>query len=114
MSSAVDTTLKLPLVRRVAIPDEQNWLPAARLGEPWALERFYSSYQAQVYSLCCRLLRRPVDAEDVAQTVFVRAFRELPRFRGRPSRSTTAALPSSAATAGGARRSSSAWPSGPR
>jgi RNA polymerase sigma-70 factor (ECF subfamily) len=82
MSSAVDTTLNLPLVRRVAIPDEQDWLPAARLGEPWALERFYSSYQPQVYSLCCRLLRRPVDAEDVAQTVFVRAFRELSRFRG--------------------------------
>src|SRR5207253_1288447 len=82
MSSAVDTTLKLPLLRRVAIPDEQNWLPAARLGEPWALERFYSSYQPQVYALCCRLLRRPVDAEDVAQMVFVRAFRELRRFRG--------------------------------
>src|SRR5438270_14026453 len=82
MSSALDSTLSLPFVRRAATLEEQSWLPAARMGEPWALERFYSAHQPQVYALCRKLLGRAADAEDVAQTVFVRAFRELPRFRG--------------------------------
>jgi RNA polymerase sigma-70 factor (ECF subfamily) len=82
MSSAVDTTVSLPFVRRAATLEEQSWLPAARMGEPWALERLYSDHQPQVYALCRKLLGSAADAEDVAQTVFVRAFRELPRFRG--------------------------------
>jgi RNA polymerase sigma-70 factor (ECF subfamily) len=61
---------------------EEEWLAAARAGAPWALERFYLAYQAPVYALCYRLLERPDDAEDATQAAFVRAFRELPRFRG--------------------------------
>src|SRR5258708_4068165 len=64
---------------------EQHWLPAARLGERWALERLYNAYQAQIYSFCHRLLRRVEDAEDATQTTFARAFRALPEFRGESS-----------------------------
>lgn len=76
------TAYSLPVPRHAERADEQGWLAAARLGEQWALERFYHSYQSQVYALCLRLLQRPADAEDAMQETFVRAFRELPRFRG--------------------------------
>ena len=78
----LDTVFSAPFVPRGEALEEAAWLGAARQGEAWALERFYSSYQDQVYGLCFRLLGRPEDARDATQTAFVRAFRELPRFRG--------------------------------
>lgn len=62
--------------------EEASWLAAARRGEPWALERFYEAHRTLVYSVCLRLTNRCDDAEDAMQGTFVRAFRELPRFRG--------------------------------
>jgi RNA polymerase sigma-70 factor (ECF subfamily) len=61
---------------------EEVWLLAARRGEPAALEQFYNVYYGRVYALCFRMVARPDDAQDAAQTTFIRAFRELPRFRG--------------------------------
>jgi len=78
----VETAFSAPLPPRAEAPDEASWLPAARRGEPWALERLYHCYQPQVYALCFRLLERAEDAEDAVQATFVRAFRALPRFRG--------------------------------
>lgn len=37
-------------------------------------EAFVRAYQDQVYATACRLLGNPVEAEDVAQTVFLKAF----------------------------------------
>lgn len=37
-------------------------------------ERFVRAYQDLVYATACRLLGNPVEAEDVAQTVFLKAF----------------------------------------
>jgi RNA polymerase sigma-70 factor (ECF subfamily) len=78
----VETAYSAALPPRAEAPDEQSWLPAARRGEPWALEQLYHRYQPPVYSLCFRLLGRAEDAEDAVQATFVRAFRALPRFRG--------------------------------
>jgi RNA polymerase sigma-70 factor (ECF subfamily) len=78
----VDTVLSATPPCRAEVLEEQGWLTAARRGEPWALEQLYQSYQAQVYALCYRLLGSAHDAEDAAQTTFVRAFSALPRFRG--------------------------------
>src|SRR5438876_3537194 len=78
----VETAFSAALPPRAEAPDEQAWLPAARRGEPWALERLYHCYQPQIYALCFRLLERAEDAEDAVQASFVRAFRALPRFRG--------------------------------
>ena len=71
------------LPRQAVKGEEPGWLPAAMAGEPWALERFFHSYQPQVYSLCHRLLHRAEDAQDATQTTFIQAFRHLSRFRGR-------------------------------
>jgi RNA polymerase sigma-70 factor (ECF subfamily) len=73
-----------PAKERRAGPEEQpDWLTAAQAGEPEALERFFHAYQAQVYTLCLRLLGRSEEAEDATQATFVQAFRALPRFQGR-------------------------------
>jgi RNA polymerase sigma-70 factor (ECF subfamily) len=61
---------------------EEAWLAAARAGEPWAFEQFYAAHQCSVFGLCRRMLTRQEDAQDAMQATFVRAFRELPRFRG--------------------------------
>lgn len=84
----VETALTARWPARGEIEDEKRWLAAARLGEAWALERFYHQHQSRVYGLCMRLLGRCEDAEDAMQATFVRAFRELPRFRGDSSART--------------------------
>jgi RNA polymerase sigma-70 factor, ECF subfamily len=78
----LDTVFSARLLSRSPAREEAAWLGAARMGETWALEQFYRSYQPPVYALCFRLLSRPDDARDAVQTTFVRAFRELSRFRG--------------------------------
>lgn len=74
-------------VSRAARPDEP-WLAAARTGDPAALEQMYHAYKQPVHAVCFRLLGSEDDALDAVQTTFVRAFRELPRFRGESSLKT--------------------------
>jgi len=78
----VDQVFAVPCTRRWEERETESWLAAARGGEAWALERFFNLYQAQVYSLCYRMLGRAEDAQDATQTAFIKAFRSLPRFRG--------------------------------
>jgi RNA polymerase sigma-70 factor (ECF subfamily) len=56
-------------------------LVAARDGDRLALGAFIRSTQAEVWRLA-RHLVGPEDADDVAQDVFVRAWRALPQYRG--------------------------------
>lgn len=75
----------IPWLRResaAARAGHETWLAAARLGDPGALEQFYTTYRPAVYALCHRMTDHSEDAEDVTQATFIRAFRELPRFRG--------------------------------
>lgn len=81
----METSFSVPFHQAAKAPDEQIWLPAARHGEPWALERLFQTYQPRVYALCCRLLGRAEDAQDATQAAFVRAFVEIARFRGESS-----------------------------
>jgi RNA polymerase sigma-70 factor (ECF subfamily) len=84
----VENPLSVRLFPQMNMLDERSWLSAARLGERWALEQFYHSYQAQIYSLCYRMLGRAEDAEDAMQSAFVRAFQALPNFRADSSAKT--------------------------
>lgn len=69
-----------PLPTHMKTHDEPAWLPAARRGERWALEQFYSKYAYRVYSLCYRVLDRPEDAQDATQSTFLYAFQGLARY----------------------------------
>src|SRR5262245_57327486 len=48
-------------------------------------EAFVRRYQDMVFGTAIRLLRNPVEAEDVAQTVFLRAFQRFDQIRNNPA-----------------------------
>jgi RNA polymerase sigma-70 factor, ECF subfamily len=67
--------------------DLTGLLLAARDGDRVALSAWIHRTQGEVLGLC-RSLANPDDAEDVAQDVYLRAYRALPRFRGESSART--------------------------
>lgn len=54
----------------------------AQQGDGAAFERIYELHCGRVYALCLRMLRDPVEAEDVTQDVFLLLFRKIHTFRG--------------------------------
>ena len=54
----------------------------ARQGDADAFDRLVARHQSAVYRAALAALRRPEDAEEVAQDAFVRAWRNIGRFRG--------------------------------
>lgn len=50
--------------------------------EQQQFEQFVSRYQDSVYSAAMRVLGNAADAEDVAQEVFIRAYKKFPNFDG--------------------------------
>jgi RNA polymerase sigma-70 factor (ECF subfamily) len=66
----------------VAAPtDDRDLVAACQRGERRAMEALYHQYKRRVFGLCHRIVG-PVEAEEVAQDVFVRVFRGLGNFRG--------------------------------
>jgi RNA polymerase sigma-70 factor (ECF subfamily) len=55
-------------------------LAACRRGQPQALRAFITLYQDAVFAFLSRSLGRGPHVEDLAQEVFLRAYRALPRF----------------------------------
>ena len=68
--------------------DEREAIEACRRGEREAFDRLVLRYQRDVYRLCYRFVNNHEDANDLAQEVFLRAWRAIPRFRGQSSFST--------------------------
>lgn len=62
--------------------EEARWIVQARAGDDIAIDRLIARYRKRVVRLAAHVLRRPEEAEDVAQEAFVRAFRSLGSFRG--------------------------------
>jgi RNA polymerase sigma-70 factor (ECF subfamily) len=54
-------------------------------GEEAAFERLVERYYQRIDRLAQQVVRQPMAAEDIAQEVFLRAYRALPRFRGEAS-----------------------------
>jgi RNA polymerase sigma-70 factor (ECF subfamily) len=55
----------------------------ARDGDPGAFARLFDEYHGAVYRYIASRVRRPVDAEDLTQTVFVKVLEALPRYESR-------------------------------
>jgi RNA polymerase sigma-70 factor (ECF subfamily) len=55
----------------------------ARAGDAWAFGRLFDEYHVPVYRYIASRVRRPVDAEDLTQLVFVKALEALPRYESR-------------------------------
>jgi RNA polymerase sigma-70 factor (ECF subfamily) len=54
----------------------------ARQGDTVAFDQLVSLYKDRIYSYVARMIHDPVEAEDIAQEAFVKAYRNLPSFRG--------------------------------
>lgn len=55
----------------------------AKRGDPWAFGRLFDEYHQPVYRFVASRVRRPSDAEDLTQLVFVKALEALPRYEAR-------------------------------
>src|SRR5260370_1950725 len=53
----------------------------AQRGDAGAFEIIYQQHSRRVYALCLRMLRDPIEAEDLVQDVFVLLFRKIQSFR---------------------------------
>jgi len=60
---------------------ESQLLEACRQGEPAAFEELVRRHERQVYRVAFRMLESRVEAQEMVQEVFVRAYRALSRFR---------------------------------
>jgi len=63
-------------------------IAAFKAGKESAFNQLVLRHQDAVYDLCCRILGRDDDAEDVAQECFVKAYKALKSFRGDAALST--------------------------
>jgi len=67
---------------------EQQWIEAARGGDPSAFEQLVHLYEKRVYALTLRMCKNPEDAAEAAQEAFLSAWQGIPFFRGDASFST--------------------------
>jgi RNA polymerase sigma-70 factor (ECF subfamily) len=63
------------------LQDETLLIRQFKAGDPSAFGSIIQIYQDRIYNLCYYLLGNPQDAEDAAQDVFIKAFRNLRDFR---------------------------------
>jgi RNA polymerase sigma-70 factor (ECF subfamily) len=91
------SALALPFGLAAAAPANGGALPreaereaveTCRRGEREAFDRLVLRYQRDVYRLCYRYVNNHEDANDLAQEVFLKAWRAIPRFRGQSAFST--------------------------
>jgi RNA polymerase sigma-70 factor (ECF subfamily) len=68
--------------------DDRQAVEACRNGDTQAFDRLVERYQRDVYRLCYRYVNNHFDASDMAQEVFLRAYRALAKFRGDSAFST--------------------------
>jgi len=67
---------------------EREVVEACRRGEREAFDRLVERYQRDVYRLCYRFVNNHDDANDLAQEVFLKAWRAIGHFRGQSALST--------------------------
>jgi len=68
--------------------DAEADLRAARAGDRAAMERLLLPHEPMLHAVCRGVLGSSADAEDAVQETFLRALRNLPRFRGDAKLST--------------------------
>jgi RNA polymerase sigma-70 factor (ECF subfamily) len=62
--------------------DDFSIVEDVRAGDTSAFERLVRAYQTRVVRYCLLLMRNPVDAEEAAQDVFVKAFQSIDQYKG--------------------------------
>ena len=72
----------------VANPTDADLVEASLAGDRQAFDLIVERHRRHVYQLCYRFVGNHEDASDLAQDVFVRAFRSLKTFKGQASLGT--------------------------
>ncbi|HBN82685.1 MAG TPA: RNA polymerase subunit sigma-24 [Clostridiales bacterium] len=67
---------------------EKVLLTKARKGDANAFEMLIMEHERKAYNIAYRFLKNPEDAEDITQEAFLRAFRNIKKFKGQSSFST--------------------------
>ena len=67
---------------------EQLLISQLRDGDESAFRELVNKFQDRVYNTALGLLQNPVDAEDIAQEVFIQVFKSIAQFKGASSLST--------------------------
>jgi RNA polymerase sigma-70 factor (ECF subfamily) len=62
--------------------EESRIVCAAQRGDPDAFQRLYARYKNYVYSLCMRMCKDPVLAEDLTQDIFLHVWKKMATFKG--------------------------------
>jgi RNA polymerase sigma-70 factor (ECF subfamily) len=68
--------------------DTRLSLEALRSGDRAEFARLVDAYSSNIYRLALKMLKNTLDAEDVLQETFIKAYRNLSNFQGRSSIST--------------------------
>src|SRR6202166_4186147 len=80
------TSMKSDLTSpNASTPSELSENEAVRLaqeGNSEGFERLYQLHSRRVYGLCLRMVKDPIEAEDLTQDAFLQTFREIQTFRG--------------------------------
>ena len=71
-----------PSATGLARADELALVERCRTGDLAAFETIYRAHAGRLYSVACRVLGNPTDAEDLLQEIFLAAHRKLETFRG--------------------------------
>jgi RNA polymerase sigma-70 factor, ECF subfamily len=78
--------MSVPLVRTEGpLPgraDDMALVDRCRKGDLGAFEELYRQHAGRLYSVACRMVGNPSDAEDLLQEIFLSAHRKLGSFRG--------------------------------
>lgn len=72
----------------LSLLDDKDLVAMAAAGRRDAFDLIVSRHRRAVYLVCYRFVRHHEDASDLAQDVFLRAWRALPRFKGESALST--------------------------
>ena len=62
--------------------EEMALVARCRAGDLGAFEEVYRTHAGRLFSVACRMIGNPADAEDVLQDIFLSAHRKLDGFRG--------------------------------
>jgi RNA polymerase sigma-70 factor, ECF subfamily len=78
--------MSVPLARTDGAPpgrsEDRALVERCRKGDLGAFEELYRQHAGRLYSVACRMVGNPSDAEDLLQEIFLVAHRKLDSFRG--------------------------------
>ncbi|MBD1371854.1 sigma-70 family RNA polymerase sigma factor [Hazenella sp. IB182357] len=67
-----------------------NWIKKAQTGDQDAFRKIVEAYEKKIYNLVLQLLKKPEEAKDVTQEVFIKIYTNLSRYRAEAQFSTWA------------------------